>query len=125
MPFLREAGVLDDRRLDRPVLLDGGQHLGADHGEHRRIRPVGFGSQVVQRPMGRLNPPRLNANGYWLDALALTRQQQARFHCRPMRMNRPPRASCLQAYEGSVVSHKIFINQAYWVPVALLKPSTL
>jgi hypothetical protein len=46
--LLGEAGVIEDRSLDRPVLLDRGQDLCADCGQYRRVGPVGLGDQVVQ-----------------------------------------------------------------------------
>jgi len=46
--LLGEAGVADDPGLDRAVLLDRGQDLGADCRQHRRVGPVGPGDQVVQ-----------------------------------------------------------------------------
>jgi hypothetical protein len=77
LALLGEASVVDDPGLDRPVLLDGGQHASAHHGEHGRVGPIGLGDQVVQRLMGGLDPPRLDARGHRLNALALARQQQA------------------------------------------------
>ena len=74
---LGEAGVVDDPGLDRTVLLHGGQHARADHGEHRGIRPVGLGDQVVHRLMRCLHPAGLDPGSHRLDALAVTRQQQA------------------------------------------------
>ena len=60
------------------MLLDGGQHAGADHGEHRRVGPIGLGDEVVQRFMGGLDPSGLDPSRHRLDALALAGQQQAR-----------------------------------------------
>lgn len=55
------------------MLLNRGQHPRTDHGEHRRIGPVGLGDEVVQRLVGGLDPPGLDPSGHRLDALAVAR----------------------------------------------------
>ena len=47
-----------------------------DQGEHRRIGRVGFGDEVMQRLVRRLNPARLDPGRYRLDGLAVARQQE-------------------------------------------------
>ena len=76
--LLGNAGVVDDQRADRAVPLDDRQHAGAHRGEHRVIRPVGLGYEVMQRLMRRLHPPRLHPRRHRLDALAIAGQQQSR-----------------------------------------------
>jgi hypothetical protein len=46
--------------------------------EHRLIRPVGLGDEMVKRLMGRLNPARREPGGHGLHALSLARQKQPR-----------------------------------------------
>jgi hypothetical protein len=74
--LLGVAGVVDDPGVDRAVLLDGWQHLAAHRGQHRLVRPVRLGDQMMQRLLRRLHPLRLQPGRHRLDALALTRQQQ-------------------------------------------------
>jgi hypothetical protein len=76
--LLGDAGVVDHPAADGPLLLDDGQHTGADGGQERLVGPVGLGDEMVQRLMGGLDAPGLDAGRYGFDALASARQQQAR-----------------------------------------------
>ena len=52
--------------------------MGAPRREHRRVGPISLRHDVVQRRVRRLHPPRMQACGHRLNALAVARQQQSR-----------------------------------------------
>jgi len=78
LAFLGYAGVVDDQRPDRTVLLNDGQHPGAYRREHSVVRPVGLGYEMMQRLMRSLYPSGLHARSHRLDALAIAGQQKPR-----------------------------------------------
>ena len=75
--FLGKAGIVNDQRAHRTMLLDAGQHTRANCGEHGVVRPVGLRHEVMQRLVRRLHALRFYARCHRLHALALARQQQA------------------------------------------------
>src|SRR5450631_904695 len=73
-----EARIVDDPRLDRPVLLHRGQHHLAHLGQHFLIRPGRDTDKVKQRLVLRRRPCRSRLRRHRLHTLALSRQHQPR-----------------------------------------------
>ena len=75
--LLRKAGVIDDPGGDRALSPQGGQHLLADRGQHRRVAPRRRCNKVVQRLVQAGHVGWVEARRHRLNALALAGQQQA------------------------------------------------
>jgi len=72
--LLGKAGVVDDPGRDR---TERRQHLVACCGQKRLIRPGRLGDEMVQRLVRSTHPLGPDPSRHRLDALALTRQDQA------------------------------------------------
>jgi hypothetical protein len=74
--LLRDAGVVDDPDLDRPVLRDGRHHQFADLAQHLLVRPTASADKMQQRLVLRRDTRRIGPRRHRLYALALTWQDQ-------------------------------------------------
>nr|AAX11189.1 putative Pi-transporter-like B1 [Magnetospirillum gryphiswaldense] len=74
--LLGKAGVVDDPGAQFDVPLDGRKHRRPHRRQHRLVRPVGLGDEVMHRLVRRLHAPRLHPRRHRLDALAVARQHQ-------------------------------------------------
>jgi len=77
LALLWERRVIDDPRLNRPILLDRRQHHLAHLGQHLLVRPGRHADKVKQRLVLCRRPGWSGPRRYRLDALALAGQHQA------------------------------------------------
>src|SRR3954453_22585239 len=75
--FLWKAGVVDDLGFDRAAAFDGRHGQLLDPAENPLVRPRRVGHEMQQRLVLRRAPGRCRYRRDRLDALALSRQQQA------------------------------------------------
>ena len=76
LALLGQACVVDDPRLDRPILLDFRQHHLTHLAQHRVVRPAPGANKMQQRLMLRSRAFGRRHRRHRLHALALTRQHQ-------------------------------------------------
>jgi hypothetical protein len=75
--FLRKAGVVDDPGFDRTAAFDDRQGQLLDPAENPLVRPRRVGDEMQQRLVLGRDPGRCRYRRDRLDALTVSRQQQA------------------------------------------------